>query len=346
MAQLALSSHRLVSLLEGATGGRVGASEVAPKPAILDIPDFGTVRVYLWTTTPDQSAVGRPAGEYKSQIILPGTERGSTQHLVLSGMPTFLVGYSPLHGLFVFWEARRHQAKGYSGNLQVKEDLLQEGVRTGWAIDAPRRTDAGSEVRAVIHPAMFTRYLEASVEADARGLEGEARQAFLASMAPDLRPHTVQGSTDLKTVVRTRERVLMERLKREAGFAHKILPLFKHSCAVCELQMNVLDAAHVLPVTDERGSEDAWNGLALCKNHHWLFDRRILRIDARTVVKSDPETIEMLNRLGRLGGYESILGAHLNKPLRRLPIYFGVNKSLTDHFTQALHENYRRSPAG
>ena len=33
----------------------------------------------------------------------------------------------------------------------------------------------------------------------------------------------------------------------------------------------LIDAAHILPFAKHH-NDDPWNGLALCKNHHWGFD--------------------------------------------------------------------------
>ena len=145
-----LSSERLLQLLEAALPGALAEpSPDPPKPVVLKVPDVGRVRIYLWTTTPDQSARGRPAGEHKSQIIIGGTPKGSPQHLELGDIPTFLMGYSPFYGVFVVWQAERHQDAGYSANLQVRVELLEDANQSGWAIDKPRRTSLGQEVRAL-----------------------------------------------------------------------------------------------------------------------------------------------------------------------------------------------------
>jgi len=155
-----LSSGRLLQLLKAALpGATTEPSPNAPKPVVLNVPDVGRVRIYLWTTTPDESAQGRPEGEHKSQIIIPGTPRGSRQHLELGDIPTFLMGYSPFYGVFVVWQAERHQDAAYSKNLQVRVDFLEDANQSGWAIAQPRRTSLGQEVRAAIHPSHLARYL-------------------------------------------------------------------------------------------------------------------------------------------------------------------------------------------
>src|ERR1035438_3227585 len=93
----ALSDYRLRSVLLGALPGAIIVTDLGhTKPIIVSLPHSGPFRIYLWTTTPDASVQGRPVGEHKAQIIIPGTARGSTQRLNLEGMPTALLGYSPL----------------------------------------------------------------------------------------------------------------------------------------------------------------------------------------------------------------------------------------------------------
>jgi putative restriction endonuclease len=42
---------------------------------------------------------------------------------------------------------------------------------------------------------------------------------------------------------------------------------------------NLLDAAHIIPDSDEDGVPEITNGLSLCKIHHAAFDHNILGID-------------------------------------------------------------------
>jgi|SRR5438046_1932233 len=109
----ALSDSRLRAILLGALpGATVDHDRGHMKPIILKIRGIGRIRIYLWTTTPDASVQGRPAGEHKAQIILPGSPRGSRQHLSLVDMPTALLGYSPIFGVFTAWQAELHSDSG------------------------------------------------------------------------------------------------------------------------------------------------------------------------------------------------------------------------------------------
>jgi putative restriction endonuclease len=350
MAQL--SSERLTMLLLSAlSGARQERSPNPPKPTILDIPDLGRIRFYLWTTTPDQSSSGRPLGEHKSQIIIPGTPRGSRQHLDLGDIPTFILGYSPFYGVFIAWQADRHQDSAYSKNLQVQADLLEEASTTGWAIDEPRRTDSGPEVRAAIHPSHLVRFLHLSIEADALGWSGHERTAFLLAGAPDLDTLDLRAKTEAGDVVplseiqRARVEAKGTRLDRDTRFSKRVLEGYGHKCAICEVQLSVLEGAHIIPVHDPKGSDDVWNGLALCRNHHRLYDRRILLIDSDAIVRANDETLEVLRELGRLGGYESTIGVHRDKRLRTVPDFYTSDRTLKLRMHDALTYTFNQTPA-
>lgn len=350
MAQL--SSQRLTQLLLSAlAGAREEPSPNAPKPIILNVPNLGRIRFYLWTTTPDASRTGRPQGEHKSQIIIPGTARGTAQHLDLGDIPTFILGYSPFYGVFIAWEAARHQDSGYSKNLQVKADLLEEANLTGWAIAEPRRTDNGEEVRASIHPSHLARFLRLSIEADAQGRVGSDRTAFLMAGAPDLdnldlRTRAEAGEhVPLADVERARVAATGTRLKREQGFSKLILNSYGHKCAVCEVQLSILEGAHIIPVHDSKGRDEVWNGLALCRNHHRLYDRRILLIDPDAVVRANEETLQVLRELGRLGGYEPTIGVHRDRRIKTLPDFYNSDRTLKRQMHDALTHTFSQAPA-
>lgn len=68
-----------------------------------------------------------------------------------------------------------------------------------------------------------------------------------------------------------------ESIVRDAAFRRTIISIYDHRCAFCGLQVfntleNIVDGAHIKPFGkfyDDRIN----NGLSLCKNHHWAFDR-------------------------------------------------------------------------
>ena len=334
----ALSDSRLRQLLLGALPGAVPVLDLGhTKPMVLDVPGYGLVRVYLWTTTPDASSQGRPAGEHKAQIIIPGTPRSSRQHLDLADMPVALLGYSPVFGLFTTWLAELHHDSAYSKNLQFKEALLEEAVQYGWAVDV-RKTDAGPEVRVAVHPVHLAQYLTVMRGADQAGLTGEKRKVFFHANAP--KSPLLLDSEELDSLTPLeRRRVLTERKERDRKFAAKVRTAFRETCAVCGLQLNIVEAAHIIEVHDPRSRDELWNGISLCRNHHRLFDHHTLQIDPSGKVLCSKEVIGFLKLAGRLQGFEHCLEPYLDHSIR-FPDYWTNDAAQRKKFQQALEARF------
>lgn len=74
------------------------------------------------------------------------------------------------------------------------------------------------------------------------------------------------------------------RLARSVVFKQRIYDLYEGKCCVCGTGLRVpggpyeIEAAHIVPHA-LRGCNDARNGLALCRRHHWAFDRGLFGVD-------------------------------------------------------------------
>ncbi|MHC8403746.1 HNH endonuclease [Pseudomonas sp. TMB3-21] len=73
---------------------------------------------------------------------------------------------------------------------------------------------------------------------------------------------------------------------RDKAFREKVLKLYNYKCAACRKGLTCptglreVDAAHIIP-RSYAGANDARNGIALCKAHHWAFDRGLFWIDEK-----------------------------------------------------------------
>lgn len=132
-----------------------------------------------------------------------------------------------------------------------------------------------------------------------------------------------------------RRRVMSARLQRDSAFSRKVAAEFGGACAVCEIQLSVTDGAHIIPVHDNRSTDDAWNGVCLCANHHRLYDNRILRITGEAVVQQNTEEVNVLHELGLLAGHENVVAPFLGRPIR-LPGFYHGNADFRRRFHAAL----------
>lgn len=87
-------------------------------------------------------------------------------------------------------------------------------------------------------------------------------------------------------------RLARQRLHQPA-FRTRVMVAYTSRCAVCQLKYGaLLDAAHILPDSDERGVPTTDNGMALCKIHHVAYDRNMLGITPDYVVKVSPQVLQ------------------------------------------------------
>ena len=81
-----------------------------------------------------------------------------------------------------------------------------------------------------------------------------------------------------------------EQTGREARFRLKVVSLYHYTCALTGYRLmtissgSIVDAAHIHQFSDSRNN-DIRNGIALCKNAHWLFDEGVWTIADDYTVK-------------------------------------------------------------
>lgn len=305
-------------------------------PAVLSIPDFGAARLYLWTITHVESA-DRPADEFKIQLIIPGQSREERGALDVSGSaPTFLMGYSPDFGVFVGWESRLHTNFSFSAAVQVKEELLEEARNTGWAVSSPRRVRDGEEVRVAFAAGNMLHFLRLAQLADRRGLFGIQREALFLARTPNVRGLNRFRETDVKSsVAQLRGRLATYRLERDRRFGPMVKEQYNYACAVCGTQLEIVEGAHIIPANQEHSEDQVWNGVALCPNHHTLYDARTFVITSRLRVRLDFAALDFLKESGRDNGTDSLL-LQFSKKLIREPSFFRRDGTFRSKMLQAL----------
>ena len=67
---------------------------------------------------------------------------------------------------------------------------------------------------------------------------------------------------------------------RSAAFARTVREAYDYRCAACGIRflyndITVIDAAHLIPFRETQDNSPQ-NGMALCKNHHWLMDSHLM----------------------------------------------------------------------
>ncbi len=104
--------------------------------------------------------------------------------------------------------------------------------------------------------------------------------------APDGEMVVEDASTEFRReyiTAQVRQRV------HQKSFRERVLRAYSKQCAICNLKHEqLLDAAHIIPDSEEMGVPSVNNGMALCKIHHAAFDRMFIGIrpDRTVIVRS------------------------------------------------------------
>lgn len=121
-----VSQRDLHERLLRALGRRVTWSGPAgAKPFELDLgpPLPAKLRVYMYNAT--RPPGGRPLGEHKVQLIVPGQSRGQRASFDNSGgRMVLLIGYAAEEEVFILWDAGLYSDFAWSRNVQVKAETI------------------------------------------------------------------------------------------------------------------------------------------------------------------------------------------------------------------------------
>ncbi|WKZ69380.1 MAG: HNH endonuclease [Melioribacteraceae bacterium] len=99
---------------------------------------------------------------------------------------------------------------------------------------------------------------------------------------------------------------------RSRGFRQAIIEAYDFKCAICGLKIYSpnkyqweVEAAHIIPHS-KNGKDDIWNGLSLCRFHHWAFDVGWYGIDPELRIVTSRFVHNLPNDMGKQWNYDLI----------------------------------------
>lgn len=239
------------------------------------IKDAGSyrARVYIWNLT----FGGRVAlpDEWRIQVTgLP--EVGGGQRFVPKvGGKTIIFGWCEELGVFAAYDVNKHLGVlGGSPSIQIRQPALEAARLNGLAA----HFKGEEEVAFAVKPAYMGAYLDNMEDLHACGSSEDALQ-ILEEICED--PESVDDQEIEDQVPEPRRYAVVSTKKalRDANFKDRVLTAYSHSCAMCGVQLRLLDAAHILPAAHPDSTDETSNGIALCALHHRAYDRGLVTFD-------------------------------------------------------------------
>ncbi len=252
--------------------------------------------IYLWTITPGGGPPGtRPAKERRIQIT------NASPFPLNPGIRTIVGGWSEETEVWAFWDARRHTRFSLrSPSFQTTLNTLETAGHNGLATQL-RPSSEGREVVVAVRSDFLLWYVQDGQllhDADEDAIE----VAGLVDATPEEESGLVEASTSPEQLTRRVQLIEIIRAFRDARFRPLVLQAYGNRCAVCGTALKLVDAAHIVPVSDPRGDDDVTNGLALCRLHHGAYDTGLIGVRSDYGIVLNTAAADRLKQVRLTGG--------------------------------------------
>ena len=265
------------------------------------------VRVYIWNLT--HGGRNRPVDEWRIQVT------GINHFEPELGGKTLILGWWQETGVFAGLDFAHHGGEfGASPSIQLCEAALHNAVIHGfWP-----HSKVNDELAIAFRPDFLVSYIE---NLESLHECGQAIKEVQVLRQIGENPDDVNDEDIEEEIAKPRQFATISTKKalRSNDFRERVLTAYSHRCAMCGVQLRLLDSAHILPVAHPDSTDGTNNGVALCALHHRAFDKALITFapDFRIFVnKRMIEELRTADRAGGLNRFEDGL-----RPILALPPY-------------------------
>lgn len=250
------------------------------------------LRVYIWNIS-HGGGYARPTDEYRIQVHVPRFESEPDWKVLI-------LGWWEDGKVFAGFDFSKHQGYlGKSPSLQIKLNALEQAAINGIAPS----TKGNREIAIAFRPELLIEYAKYSEQFHSFGASN-SDVVILETISTNQNQLQNDELIDSVTPPRRKAFQTISRSLRDHSFTKRILTAYSHRCAFCDLQLNLIEAAHIVPVSHETSTDETRNGIALCALHHGAYDISLVTFDEGYRIVTSDEKIEILRQMNRDGGIQ------------------------------------------
>lgn len=173
------------------------------------------------------------------------------------------------HPVIVLADAQRRIGLRTRWSAFVPLLALQQASFSGWATHL---SPTGERIFC-FHPNLLPLAITALHEDD-DPMDANVRQelAFAEILSPSRHRRAPASG------VEERARRTVSSLVRDSRFRARVMGAYNRRCAMCDIGLSLVQGAHIYPASAPDSSDDVFNGIALCANHHVAFDRHQIAV--------------------------------------------------------------------
>jgi len=264
------------------------------------------VRIYIWNLTHGGGAA-RPIDEYRIQVT--GIDTNHFEQV--PGEKTLILGWWDEGQVFAGFDVRKHAGPlGNSPSIQIRRECLQQAVTN---IFSPCNK-GNQEIAIAFRPDFFVEYVRTLT---ALHDFGQSLDDLAVLDAVTQNPEINNDDIEIRDNNRRTTIVSLTKKLRDVSFRKRVLTVYSSQCAVCGLQLRLVEAAHIIPVNHEKSTDETRNGLALCALHHRAYDQALLAVgDDYSVLINESQIadLEKKDQVGGLGVFRKNIRSHISLP--------------------------------
>lgn len=277
------------------------------------------IKIYIWNLT--HGGGPRSKEEYRIQIKV-------NELVEEPGFQTLILGYWPEVGIFAGFDFQKHKGiPAWSASMQINKQNLINASLNGFS---PYNNKKG-EIVIAFRPDFFVEYIM-----NLEKLHSFARSDKDFKILEDVTDKQIELKSEIiEKISGQRKNVVLTVTKklRDLSFQKRVLTAYSYKCAFCDLQLKLVDAAHILPVTHEDSTDKTSNGITLCTLHHRAYDIALITFTERYEIISNKTQLRKLKEIGHDGG--------MGKFIKNLRPIINVPPSVSDrpHLTYIQRAN-------
>lgn len=246
------------------------------------------VVIYIWNCT--HGGENRANDEYRIQLTGVVPQK-------VPGVTTALLGWHAGYGVFAGFDIDWHSNQdSRSPSIQIREDALKGAHRKSFSVLQRQN----GELAVAFRPEFLVDYILSSRALHEQGITSQDISLLNDLGAVDPDKLTIIAKNEREVVIS-----LIARKFRAADFRRRVLSAYRYQCAVCGIQLKLVDAAHIIPVASDLSTDETINGIALCKLHHSAYDRNLISFDANYTVEVSTTEQSRLAAENLVGGLKS-----------------------------------------
>jgi len=273
-------------------------SDIEQHPFVLKIynnEESHLLRIYVWNLTHGGGAA-RAADEYRIQIT------GVDHFEQNPNEKTLILGWWDAVGVFAGFDYAKHSGQlGYSPSIQIREEFLRRALINGFS----PCNKGNNEIAVAFRPDFFVSYIQSLEQLHTFGT---AELDF--QVLEQVSEHPVEVNTELIQQISEQRQTAVVQLRkklRDTSFKARVLNAYGNRCAFSGLQLKLVDAAHIVPVSSDGSTDETSNGIALSALYHRAYDRGLVTFNEKYQTVVNENAMKKLVEFGFDGGIRNFI---------------------------------------